>query len=54
MGMTKIVVDVTGAIKRAEKILAKKIAKRDALNAEIADIQAKIEAVKAATEKGSA
>lgn len=46
--MSKIVVDVTGAIKRAEAKLAKKIAKRDALNKEIAAVEAAIAAVKAA------
>lgn len=46
--MGKIVVDVTGALKRAEKALAKKIAKRDAMNAEIAEIEKAIAAVRAA------
>lgn len=45
---TKIAVDVTSAIARAEKALAKKIAKRDLLNAEIAEIETRIAAVKAA------
>ena len=45
---SKIVVDVSSAVKRAEKALAKKVAKRDALNAEIAEIERAIAAVRAA------
>ncbi len=48
--MPKVAIDVSSAIARAEKALAKKLAKYDALHAEILAIQDAIARVKAATD----